>query len=165
LFEKQYGRFSARMKIPAGQGMWPAFWALGNNIEQVDWPSCGEIDVMENIGNEPATVHGTVHGPDSNKQDASNGGNKVLASGTLADDFHVYTIEWKQGEVRFLLDDVEYFTSTPASFPGTWVFDDHPFYLLLNLAIGGTWPGDPDASTVFPAELLVDWVRVYDPMP
>jgi len=163
LFEKTFGRYSVRMKIPAGQGVWPAFWMLGHNIEQVNLPVCGQIDTMENIGKEPNTVHGTIHGPDANNQHTSDGGNK-MTMGALADDFHIYTVEWKQGEIRFLLDDVEYFKTTPANFPGTWVFDDHPYYLLLNLAIGGTWPGDPDAATQFPAEMLVDWVRVYDPM-
>ncbi|HVY48486.1 MAG TPA: glycoside hydrolase family 16 protein, partial [Minicystis sp.] len=162
LFEKRYGRFSVRMKIPAGQGVWPAFWLLGANIEQVNWPACGEIDVMENIGAMPAIDYGTLHGPGGNGE-ASLGGQASVAMGALADDYHTYSIEWKAGEVKFLLDDAVYFTGTTAAFPGQWVFDDQPFYLLLNLAIGGSWPGDPDASTVFPSELLVDWVRVYDP--
>ena len=144
-----------------GQGVWPAFWALGVNIDQVGWPTCGEIDVMENVGNTPATDYGTLHGPGTG-QEANLGGTTMLSMGALADDFHVYAVEWKQGEVKFYLDDNAYFTGTQADFPGTWVFDS-PYYLLLNLAIGGSWPGDPDAQTVFPAELLVDWVRVYDP--
>jgi beta-glucanase (GH16 family) len=164
LFEKQYGRFAARMKIPAGQGMWPAFWLLGNDISTVNWPSCGEIDTMENVGKNPATVYGTIHGPNMAKANVSLGGNMMLAMGALADDFHEYAIEWKAGQVVFLLDDMIYFTATQAAFQGTWVFD-HPFYLILNLAIGGSWPGSPDATTQFPAELLVDWVRVYDPSP
>jgi beta-glucanase (GH16 family) len=165
LFQQQYGRFSARMKIPAGQGMWPAFWMLGSNIDQVNWPTCGEIDVMENIGETPATDYGTVHGPDAQGANAALSGNIVLDGGALADDFHVYSVEWSPGQVIFLLDDTPYFTATKAAFLGSWVFDDHPFYLLLNLAIGGVWPGPPDSSTVFPAEVLVDWVRVYDPTP
>jgi beta-glucanase (GH16 family) len=164
LFEKQYGRFAARMKIPAGQGMWPAFWMLGNDISTVNWPSCGEIDTMENIGKNPATVYGTIHGPDMAKANVSLGGNSVLGMGALADDFHEYAVEWKAGQVAFLLDGMTYFTATQSAFQGTWVFD-HPFYLILNLAIGGGWPGSPDSTTVFPAELLVDWVRVYDPGP
>jgi beta-glucanase (GH16 family) len=164
LFEKQYGRFAARMKIPAGQGMWPAFWLLGNDISTVNWPSCGEIDTMENIGKSPATVYGTIHGPDAAKANVSLGGNAMLPMGALADAFHEYAIEWQAGQVVFLLDDAPYFTATQAAFQGTWVFD-HPFYLILNLAIGGMWPGSPDATTQFPAELLVDWVRVYDPSP
>jgi beta-glucanase (GH16 family) len=164
LFEHQYGRFAARMKIPAGQGMWPAFWLLGNDISTVNWPTCGEIDTMENIGKNPATVYGTIHGPDAAKNNISLGGNSMLPMGALADDFHEYAIEWKAGQVAFLLDGTVYFTATQSAFMGTWVFD-HPYYLILNLAIGGTWPGSPDANTVFPAELLVDWVRVYDPGP
>lgn len=164
LFEKKYGRFAARMKIPAGQGMWPAFWLLGNDITAVSWPTCGEIDTMENIGKEPGVVHGTIHGPDATIQNVSLGGSSTLATGALADAFHEYAVEWQAAEVRFLLDGVPYFTAKQASFKGTWVFD-HAFYLILNLAIGGGWPGSPDATAIFPAELLVDWVRVYDPTP
>jgi beta-glucanase (GH16 family) len=164
LFEKKYGRFAARMKIPAGQGMWPAFWLLGNDISTVNWPGSGEIDTMENIGKVPATVYGTLHGPNAANANVSLGGSTSLSMGALADDFHEYAIEWSAGQVAFLLDGTPYFTGMQAAFQGTWVFD-HPFYLILNLAIGGTWPGDPDATTVFPAELLVDWVRVYDPSP
>jgi beta-glucanase (GH16 family) len=164
LFEKQYGRFAARMKIPAGQGVWPAFWLLGNDIDTVSWPTCGEIDTMENIGKNPATVYGTIHGPDASKANVSLGGNFMLPTGALSDAFHEYAIEWSAGQVVFLLDGAPYFTATQAAFGGTWVFA-HPYYLILNLAIGGGWPGSPDASTVFPAELLVDYVRVYDPAP
>ena len=165
LFEKQFGRFSARMKIPAGQGVWPAFWMLGSNIDQVSWPTCGEIDVMENVGMNPSTDYGTLHGPNAQGQNVSLGGSTMLASGTLADDFHVYSVEWSMGQVVFLLDDIPYFTGTTSAYSGTWVFDDHPYFLLLNLAIGGSWPGSPNSSTVFPAEVLVDWVRVYDASP
>jgi beta-glucanase (GH16 family) len=164
LYQKQYGRFAARMKVPGGQGMWPAFWMLGVNIDTVSWPTCGEIDAMENIGKAPATVYGTLHGPDASKNNVSLGGNTMISAGALSDDFHEYAVEWQAGQVVFLLDDVPYFTGAQAQFTGTWVFDQ-PFYLILNLAIGGGWPGSPDATTVFPAELLVDWVRVYDPAP
>ena len=128
LFEKKFGRFSARMKIPAGQGMWPAFWLLGNDIDAVSWPTCGEIDIMENVGNTAATDYGTLHGPNGS-QEANLGGSTMLPTGALADAFHVYTVEWKAGEVDFLLDDTPYFTATAAQFQGTWVFDDHPFYI------------------------------------
>jgi beta-glucanase (GH16 family) len=163
LYQKQFGRLSARMKIPPGQGMWPAFWALGNDIDTASWPACGEIDVMENIGSAPATDYGTLHGPNAQNQAESLGGNTMLAMGALSDDFHVYSVQWAMGQIQFLLDDTVYFTGTTAQFPGTWVFDERPFYLILNLAIGGSWPGSPNGSTQFPAELLVDWVRVYDP--
>jgi len=168
LYAKQFGRFSARMKIPAGQGVWPAFWMLGSNDDTATWPVCGEIDAMENIGKDPATTYGTVHGPNASNQNAQLGGSNVLGSGALADDFHVFAVEWKMGSVTFLIDEAPYFTATPALFQaqgGTWVFDDHAFYMILNLAIGGGWPGSPDANTTFPMEVLVDWVRVYDAAP
>jgi beta-glucanase (GH16 family) len=161
LFTTEYGRVEARIKIPRGQGLWPAFWMLGDNIGSAGWPPCGEIDIMENIGREPATVHGTVHGP------GYSGGQGIsqlfsLASGAFADDYHVYAIEWAPQRIDFFVDDHQYFTVTPASLPGgtQWVFD-HPFFLLLNVAVGGSWPGSPDAATVFPQKMPVDYVRVY----
>jgi beta-glucanase (GH16 family) len=161
LFAEEYGRFEARIKIPGGQGLWPAFWMLGSNIDTVSWPTCGEIDVMENIGKEPGTVHGSMHGP----SDA--GATNVTASYTLdgsasfADGFHVFAVEWETGVVRFYVDETLYETVTPADDPAgaTWVFDQ-PFFLLLNVAVGGSWPGDPDGTTVFPQTMLVDYVRV-----
>lgn len=162
LYEKQYGRFAARIKLPSGQGMWPAFWLLGNDIGQAGWPACGELDTMENIGKEPSKVHGTVHVP--GKQPGQGyGGPFTLASGTFADDFHVFAIEWSAQKVDFFVDDTKYFSVGPSGLGGDpWKFD-HPFFMLLNLAIGGGWPGDPDSSTPFPATMSVDWVRVYDP--
>jgi beta-glucanase (GH16 family) len=161
-FDQTYGRFEARIKIPEGQGLWPAFWMLGNDIDSVSWPQCGEIDIMENIGSEPGTVHGSMHGP------GYSGGSDLTASyalpggAKLGDDFHVYAVEWEAGSVSFYIDDTLYETQTPADIPAgtTWVFDQ-PFFLLLNVAVGGSWPGDPDATTVFPQTMLVDYVRVY----
>jgi beta-glucanase (GH16 family) len=163
-FQQQYGRFEARMKIPRGQGMWPAFWMLGDNINTsgVGWPTCGEIDVMENIGKEPGTVHGSMHGPGYSGGHALTAAYVLPGGAALADDFHVYAIEWDVGVVRFYLDSTLYETRTPADVPAgtTWVYD-HPFFLLLNVAVGGSWPGNPDATTVFPQTMLVDYVRVY----
>jgi beta-glucanase (GH16 family) len=160
-FEPTYGRFEARIRIPRGQGLWPAFWMLGNDIDGVGWPRCGEIDVMENIGREPAMVHGTIHGPGYSGA-SSIGGSYTLAAGSLADDYHVFVVEWTPGEIRWLVDETEYRRTTPDNLPPgtTWVFE-HPFFLLLNVAVGGVWPGDPDASTVLPQHMLVDYVRVY----
>jgi len=161
LFEQKYGRFEARIKIPQGQGMWPAFWMLGNNIDKATWPVCGEIDVMENIGKEPAIAHGSMHGPgysgDKGLTAAYN-----LPSGKFADDFHIFAVEWEAAAVRFYVDGNLYETRTPADLPAgqAWVFD-HPFFILLNVAVGGGWPGNPDATTVFPQTMLVDYVRVY----
>jgi len=164
LFSQSYGRFEARIKIPRGQGMWPAFWMLGNNIGQVAWPKCGEIDIMENIGKEPAIIHGSLHAP------GYTGGTGVSNSYTLpngarfADDFHVFAAEWEPSVVRFYVDGTLYATDTPSSLPtgSTWVFD-HPFFIILNVAVGGDWPGPPDSTTVFPQQMLVDYVRVYQP--
>ena len=161
-FERTYGRFEARMQLPYGQGIWPAFWMLGNDIGSAGWPTCGEIDIMENIGREPSIVHGSLHGP------GYSGGNPLGNAYTLpggarfADGFHVFAVEWEQNVVRWYMDDIQYGTKGPTDTPSgaRWVYD-HPFYLLLNLAVGGNWPGVPDSTTVFPQTLTFDYVRVY----
>ena len=161
LFTQTYGRFEARIRVPRGQGIWPAFWMLGSDIDAVGWPSCGEIDIMEHIGREPAVAYGTLHGPGySGAQGISRG--DTLRSGLYADDFHVFAISWRPNEIRWFIDGREYHRLTPANLPAgaKWVFD-HPFFLILNLAVGGSWPGDPDASTTFPQQLVVDYVRAY----
>ncbi len=165
-FEQAYGRFEARLRIPRGQGLWPAFWMLGADIPTAGWPRCGEIDIMENIGREPSTVHGTVHGP------GYSGATGIGASFTLpggarfADDFHVFAVEWDPAAIRWYVDGALYQTRTPADLPAgqRWAFD-HPFFILLNVAVGGGWPGSPDATTVFPQTMLVDYVRVYRRQP
>jgi beta-glucanase (GH16 family) len=164
-FTHQYGRFEARMQVPTGQGMWPAFWMMGANVGTVGWPACGEIDIVENKGQEPNTVHGTVHGP------GYSGGNGITASRTvygppLSAGFHVYAIEWYANLIVFSVDGNTYFTVTPQQLPANtqWVFD-HPFGIILDLAVGGTYVGSPDATTMFPQTLLVDYVRVYEPQP
>jgi beta-glucanase (GH16 family) len=156
-FDQKYGRFEARIKIPAGQGIWPAFWMLGNNIDTAQWPSCGEIDIMENIGKEPSMVHGSLHGTGFDST-----ATYTLSTGKFADDFHVYAVEWEPGVVRFYVDGNLYDTRTSANVPagGTWAFD-HPFFLLLNVAVGGNWPGSPDGTSTFPQTMLVDYVKVY----
>ncbi len=184
LFSQAYGRFEARIKIPAGQGMWPAFWMLGNDITSSGWPKCGEIDIMENIGKEPGTAHVSLHAPG-----ASAGTTDLTTTYTLpdgqkfSDDFHVFAIEWEPEMIRFYVDDsfeaafrktrggadfpVHSTTDRPSVGklllwkPGSpWVFD-HPFFIILNLAVGGKWPDSPDSTTVFPQQMLVDYVRVY----
>jgi beta-glucanase (GH16 family) len=134
---------------------------LGTNIATVDWPACGEIDIMENIGREQCTVHGTIHGP-GYSGGGGVGGSYSLPKKRLAADFHIYAIEWEPTRIRWLIDNHPYFTVTPASLPaGTkWVFD-HDFFLLLNVAVGGDWPGNPDRSTSFPQRMEIDYVRVY----
>jgi uncharacterized protein (TIGR03437 family) len=157
LFSVQYGRIEARIKIPAGQGMWPAFWMLGNNITSAGWPGCGEIDIMENVGFTPATAYGSLHGPDSYNETAQ----YQLASGALADDFHVYAVEWSADQITFYVDGQLYETQTNNA--AGWVFNaaNNPFFIILNVAVGGDWPGPPNATTQFPQDMLVDYVRVY----
>jgi beta-glucanase (GH16 family) len=164
LFQHGYGRFAARIQIPRGQGIWPAFWMLGADLGTKSWPDCGEIDVMENIGKEPKIVHGTIHGPGYSGAAGIGAPYSTPSMTTFADDFHVYAVEWKKDEIKWLVDDAVYETRTPKDLPAgkTWVFDQD-FFILLNLAVGGQWPGNPDATTTFPQEMKVDWVRVYDP--
>ena len=164
-FEQAYGRFEARIKIPYGQGVWPAFWLLGADDKEAGWPTCGEIDIVENIGREPGTVHGTIHGPGYSGANGI-GGLYALPTGRFADDFHVYAVEWEPNEIRFYMDDHLYTTRKPSDLPqGTkWVYD-HPFYVLLNFAVGGEWPGNPDATTKFPQTMFVDYVRIYKKTP
>jgi beta-glucanase (GH16 family) len=156
-----YGRMEARMQVPPGLGLWPAFWMLGDAIARVGWPGCGEIDVMEAIGKEPATVHATVHGASFHGVGGLTRAYR-LPAGALSDAEHLYAVEWEPGEIRWYLDDVLYQTIRPKDLPvpAHWPFDE-PFHLILNLAVGGTWPGDPDDTTPFPAQLRVDYVRVY----
>jgi beta-glucanase (GH16 family) len=161
-FEQAYGKFEARIKIPAGQGIWPAFWMLGNDVNTAGWPNCGELDIMENVGFEPSMIHGSMHGP------GYSGGNPLTASYALSggqsfsSDFHVFAVEWEPNTVRFYVDGNLFSTQTNTSMPsgGRWVFD-HPFFMLLNVAVGGNWPGSPNGTTQFPQSMVVDYVRVY----
>lgn len=151
-----YGRFQARIQIPTGQGIWPAFWLLG--AEGGTWPNNGEIDVMENIGREPNTVHGTIHGP--GYSGGSGVGNPYTQAAPFADDFHIYTVEWEPETIRWYVDDALTFTVSADDVPGAWVYD-HPFFIIMNVAVGGSWPGYPDETTTFPQQMKVDYVRVY----
>jgi beta-glucanase (GH16 family) len=159
-FAQSYGRYEARMKIPRGQGMWPAFWMLGTDIGSAGWPTCGEIDIMENVGFEPNTVHGTLHGPGYSGSGGVGSAYGLPGGRAFADDFHTFAVDWSPGAVTFSVDGNAYATKTPADIGGNrWVFD-HPFYLILNLAVGGYGPGDPDSTTSFPQRLVVDYVHV-----
>jgi len=153
-----YGRVEARMKLPAGQGVWSAFWMLGEDIATSGWPQCGEIDIMENIG-DPNTVYGTIHGPGYSGGDGV-GSSYTSSALALDEDFHIYAIEWQPGEISWYVDDVLYNTISDADVSGAWVYD-YDFFIILNLAVGGLWPGNPDETTIFPQRLLVDYVRVY----
>ncbi len=162
LREFQYGRVEARIKLPSGQGLWPAFWMLGNDFGKTKaWPFCGEIDVMEYVGRTPDTIYQTVHGPGYSGNKGI-GFHAILDPATLQNDFHVYAVEWQPNEIRWSVDDKETFKVTPDQLPAgsQWVFD-HPFFIILNLAVGGGLPGYPNSTTVFPQQMLVDYVRVY----
>jgi beta-glucanase (GH16 family) len=173
LFSFMYGRIEARMKLPESQGMWPAFWLLGNNIKTLNWPACGELDVMEHIdgSNPPPYVGGTppgydwiagsVHGGTVSAE--ANGSQQYHPSGFSAADWHTYGMIWSKQQVEYYVDSPTniYATFTPSNFPGTWPFDQGPQFIILNLAIGGDWPGSPDATTVFPGDMQVDYVRIY----
>ncbi|WP_190809210.1 family 16 glycosylhydrolase [Flagellimonas sp. S3867] len=160
LFEQTYGRFEARIRLPYGKGLWPAFWLLGNDCAQNIWPQCGEIDIMEYLGDSPNVVFGTVHGPGYS---AAEGETKEYA---LEDDrfdtgFHVFGIEWGPDYINYYVDGDLYNQITPDDVVGEWVFD-HPFYIILNVAVGGSFPGSPNEETTFPQTMLVDYVRVYE---
>ncbi|MEV2246641.1 family 16 glycosylhydrolase [Streptomyces sp. NPDC049970] len=159
-FSTTYGRVEARMKIPRGQGIWPAFWMLGTDIGSVGWPNSGEIDIMENVGFEPSTVHGTLHGPGYSGSGGIGAGYSLPGGQAFADAFHTFAVDWSPNAITWSVDGTVYQRRTPADLGGNrWVFDK-PFFVILNLAVGGYWPGDPDGSTVFPQQLLVDYVRV-----
>ncbi len=153
-FAQAYGRFEARIKLPRGQGIWPAFWMLGDDITSVGWPASGEIDIMEFLGHDETTIHGALHAPGFDPSW------EYTAEHSFADDFHTYAIDWTPERVRFYVDGHRYGTATKAEAGGSWAFD-HPFFLLLNIAVGGRWPGNPDATTEFPQRMSVDYVRVY----
>lgn len=159
----RYGRFEVRAKLPRGQGLWPAIWMMPTDNVYGGWAASGEIDIMEALGHEPAKVHGTLHYGASWPNNRSSGDAYTLSSGTFTDDFHVFAIEWEAGEIRWYVDDTLYLTqnnwsTTDAAFPAPF---DQRFHFILNVAVGGNWPGSPDASTSFPQQLTVDYVRVY----
>ncbi|MET8028200.1 family 16 glycosylhydrolase [Streptomyces avermitilis] len=159
-FSAAYGRVEARMKIPRGQGMWPAFWMLGTDIGQVGWPNSGEIDVMENVGFEPSTIHGTIHGPGYSGEGGIGAAYSLSGGQAFADAFHTFAVDWAPDSITWSVDGTVYQRRTPADLGGkTWAFNK-PFFLILNLAVGGYWPGDPNSSTVFPQQLVVDEVKV-----
>ncbi len=163
-FERAYGRFEARIKLPTGQGIWPAFWLLGDDISTVGWPGCGEVDIMENRGQQPTINRGSLHGP--GYSGGANHGREIDVGVDLSADFHTYVIEWDPGRIVFKVDDEPYLAATPADLPdGTdWVYD-HPFFVILNVAVGGDYVGYPDGTTSFPQTMLVDHVRVYERLP
>ncbi|MFF7335111.1 ricin-type beta-trefoil lectin domain protein [Streptomyces sp. NPDC008150] len=159
-FTQKYGHFESRIKVPRGQGVWPAFWMLGDNLGSAGWPNSGEIDAMENVGSEPGTVHGTIHGPGYSGANGLGAAYTLPNGASFADAFHVFAVDWTPDSISWSVDGQVYETRTPADTNGsTWVFD-HPFFIILNFAVGGDWPGSPDASTSFPQTMTVDYVHV-----
>jgi beta-glucanase (GH16 family) len=160
-FALRYGLVSARVRVPGGRGLWPAFWMLGQDIDATGWPGCGEIDVLETFGTEaggvPRRVHGTVHGPGYAGRSGVSGGYDPGVD--LSGDFHEYAVRWEPGRIRWLFDGHPYHQVTPADLPGPWVFD-HDFYLLLNVAVGGAFSVPPADDLALPRAMLVDRIRV-----
>ncbi|WP_027136711.1 glycoside hydrolase family 16 protein [Gaetbulibacter saemankumensis] len=159
-FEKAYGRFEAKIQLPWGQGLWPAFWMLGANCDESPWPACGEIDIMENRGQEPTLINGSVHGPGYSAGEAITKSYEIMGD-RFDTGFHVFGIEWGPKYINYYVDDVLYNQITPDKINGEWVFD-HPFYIILNVAVGGNYVGAPNAETIFPQTMLVDYVRIYE---
>lgn len=160
----KYGRFEIRARLPKGQGIWPAIWMMPTASEYGGWAASGEIDIMEIIGSKPDLLHGTLHFGGSYPNNQSSGSSHQLSSGSLSSEFHTYAIEWKGGEIRWYIDDFLYsrkteWNSANAAYPAPF---DKEFFMILNVAVGGNWPGSPDASTVFPQRMEVDYVRVYE---
>jgi len=159
IFDQAYGRFEARIKMPWGPGIWPAFWLLGADIDENPWPQCGEIDIMEYRGQQPSLIHGSVHGP------GYSGGLAVTKSYGIQNnrfdiDFHVFAGEWGEDFIHYYVDETLYQEITPGDVTGTWVYD-HPFFIILNVAVGGNYVGFPTSETPFPQSMVIDYVRVY----
>lgn len=159
----QYGRIEARIKVPEGGGLWPAFWMLGENFPEVGWPDCGEIDIMEYVGREPDLIIGTLHGPGYSGAVGLSQWNRQDYA--IADDFHTYAVEWDEQQISWFYDGEMYSTYTREDVGNRpWVFDQ-PFFIILNLAIGGTLGGIVSPDTEFPAQYQIDYVRVFNELP
>ena len=158
----QYGRIDVRAKLPKGQGIWPAIWMLGTNIDDVGWPACGEIDIMELVGHQANVSHGTAHwGADGSTQSTFKGSSFSLSGEDFSDKFHVFTLLWEEDEMVWYVDETPFHIITPADMQGLPYRFNHEFYMLFNVAVGGNWPGNPDDTTVFPQTMEVDYVRYF----
>jgi hypothetical protein len=158
--EFKYGRMDIRAKLPKGKGIWPAIWMLGSNISTTPWPACGEIDIMELLGHEPNKMYGTMHWGNVGSQSSQSGGNYTLPGEDFSQKFHVFSIVWDAAKIDWYVDNQKFFTGNKSVVTGNYPFDNS-FFFILNLAVGGGWPGNPDATTVFPQRMFVDYVRVY----
>jgi beta-glucanase (GH16 family) len=159
--EFTYGRMDIRAKLPKGQGIWPAIWMLGSNISTTPWPACGEIDIMELLGHQPAKTYGTMHWGNVGAGSTHIGGEYTLGNGNFSDKFHVFTIIRSADRIEWFIDDQKFFTGNMADVTGDNPFDK-PFFFILNVAVGGNWPGSPDANTSFPQRMIVDYIRVFE---
>ncbi|MEY2971900.1 MAG: hypothetical protein RL738_741 [Bacteroidota bacterium] len=160
--EFQYGRIDIRAKLPKGQGIWPALWMLGANIGTVGWPACGETDIMELIGHEPHKVHGTTHwGVQGSGVSTYRTGTYTLQQGDFSDQYHVFSIIWVENNIRFYVDDQLFHTVSVSHVSPAEYRHNAPFFFIANVAVGGNWPGAPDATTVFPQSMYVDYIRVF----
>lgn len=159
LLEQSYGRFEARIKTPWGPGIWPAFWLLGADVNTKGWPQCGEIDIMELRGQKPNIINGTVHGPGYSGA-ASITKSYAFVNNRFDADYHLFAVEWGPDFVDFFVDEILYQRITPENVKGTWVFD-HPFFIIMNVAVGGNYLGFPTDQTPFPQSMLIDYVKVY----
>jgi beta-glucanase (GH16 family) len=158
-FSWTYGKIEARMKLPNGQGVWPAFWLLGQNVQQVGWPKCGEIDIMELRGQSPSIINGTIHGPGYSGANAITS-NYFLQNSRFDVDYHIFAVEWDATKIDFFVDGFLYKRINKSDVPGEWVYDNS-FYMILNVAVGGNYLGNPNSGTPFPQKMIIDYVRVY----
>jgi len=161
-FAFTHGRVDIRAILPEGQGVWPALWMLGSNFPDIGWPACGEVDIMELVGHQPGTVHGTSHwGPQGQGFSTFKGSSYILEnSEKFSEEFHVFSIIWEPGKITWYVDDNAYFTINNADVDGAYPFD-MDFFFIFNIAVGGNWPGSPDATTQFPQKMYVDYIRVF----
>ncbi len=155
-----FGRIDIRAKLPEGQGIWPAIWMLGSNFWTSGWPSCGEIDIMELVGHQPSTVHGTAHYGQQGQPSMHHGNGYGLVDGKFSDEFHVFSLIWQNNSIKWYVDDNEFFTLNDSNVNGIYPFNQE-FFFIMNIAVGGNWPGSPDATTIFPQKMEVDYIRVF----
>ena len=157
-FEFKYGTVEVKAQLPKGKGLWPAIWMLGHDIDTSTWPACGEIDIMEYVGKNPGEIHTTLHTPDSFGKSVNT---KITNIETIEDGFHVYKTKWDTKQIQFYIDDALVYTFSPEiKNDNTWPFNK-PFYLILNLAIGGSFGGPEVDDSIFPEKFSIDYVRVY----
>ena len=158
--EFKFGRIDIRAKLPEGQGIWPALWMLGSNIDDVGWPTCGEIDIMEMVGHEPNKTHGTAHWRASDGNSTFKGAS-TSSSKKLSEQYHVYSILWEENSLNWYFDEEKFHTITPNNLQNVEFPFNQNFFFIFNIAVGGIWPGNPDDTTVFPQEMEIDYIRVF----